>query len=440
MNEESGPAQPRRKPDARSVAMQVVERVLFDKAFAAAALSAEFARYPQLSSRERAFATEITYTTLRCRHALEAALGKLAPRGLPNDRVVLSALLVAATQILLMENAALPIAVDAAVTRVKAVRDQKTAGFVNAMLRRVGGGGRLDRAEALRQNVPTWLRERLIAAVGQEEADALVGVLPSEAALGHSTDVRLVSGHEIPEWLEQATQGRWAPGSRRIDKQGDLRSQPGYESGAFVIQEEGAQLIAWALAVPEGAKVLDVCAGRGQKTTLLAERVGAAGAIWSSDLYAAKLDALQAEAARLGLSNVRTQAVDWSVGGGDLPSDFEFALVDAPCSGTGTLYKRPEILDRLKEEDPGRMGELALQILGNVAKRCRTGAHVVYAVCSVLPEEGEQVLERVRDIFEVFPFQTEPLRAVFGTEVGFGRLLPLRHGTDGYFLANLRKR
>ena len=86
--------------------MQVVERVLFDKAFAAAALSAEFARYPQLSSRERAFATEITYTTLRCRRALEATLGKFAARGLPQDRVVLSALLVAATQILLMENAA----------------------------------------------------------------------------------------------------------------------------------------------------------------------------------------------------------------------------------------------------------------------------------------------------------------------------------------------
>jgi len=143
---------------------------------------------------------------------------------------------------------------------------------------------------------------------------------------------------------------------------------------------------------------------------------------------------------RLGLDNIRTLAVDWSVGGGALPSDFEFALVDAPCTGSGTLYKRPEILERLSESDPGRMGELATQILRNVGTHCRSGAEIVYAVCSVLPEEGEQVLERVNDIFERGTFKSEPLRSALGADVSFGLLLPLRHGTDGYFVASLRKR
>ena len=441
MNQGNDPIpQPRRKPDARTLAMQVVERVLFDKAYAAAALNAEFSRYPQLSSRERAFATEIVYSTLRCRKTLESVLGKQAPRGLPKDRVVLAALLVAATQILLMDNASLPIAVDAAVTRVKAMRDAKTSGFVNAILRRAAAGTRLDRAVALRENVPSWLRQRLEAAVGTEEADALIGVLPSDSPLGHSTDVRCVKGHAVPEWLTQAPEGRFAPCSRRIDKHGDLRTQPGYESGDFVIQEEGAQLIAWALDLPEGATVLDVCAGRGQKSTLLAERVGATGTIWASDLYEGKLEALRAETARLGITNVQTRALDWSVGGGTLPTDFDFVLVDAPCSGTGTLYKRPEILERLQESDPGRMGELAVRILRNVAKHCRTGAHVVYAVCSVLPEEAEEVLDQVNAVFENCPFTSAPLREALGENVSSGRLLPHRHGTDGYFVANLRKR
>jgi len=434
------PAKPRHKPDARTVSMIAVERVLYDKSFAAAALNAEFTRYPQLSSRERAFATELVYTTLRCRRALEAELGKQAPRGLPKDRVVRAALLVGAAQCLLLENASLPIAVDAAVTRVKALRDPKSSGFVNALLRRVGGGPRLDRATAMRQNVPEWLRVRLEAAVGGAEADALVGVLPTQSALGHSTNVRLVRGHPVPDWLEQAPMGRFAPGSRRIDRQGDLHVMPGYASGDFVIHEEGAQLIAWGLDVREGSRVLDACAGRGQKSTLLAERVGASGTVWSSDLYEAKLGALTAETVRLGLNNIRTLAVDWSVGGGALPSDFEFALVDAPCTGTGTLYKRPEILERLSESDPGRMGELATQILRNVGTHCRSGAEIVYAVCSVLPEEGEQVLERVSDIFERGTFKSEPLRSALGADVSSGLLLPLRHGTDGYFVASLRKR
>ncbi len=429
-----------RRPDARSLAMQVVERVLYDQAYAAAALSAEFSRYPQLSVRERAFTTELAYTALRCRRALEEKLSAQAPRGLPKDRVVRAALLVAAVQALLLDRATLAIAVDAAVTRVKAQRGEKSAGFVNALLRRVAVQPPLDRAAALRANLPNWLHERLVAAVGVEETDALVGAHESLSASPNSIDIRLVNGRALPEWLANAPASRWLPGSRKVNGIGDPRGYPEYESGDFVIQEEGAQLIAWALDVPEGATVLDVCAGRGQKTSLLAERIGQEGTVWSTDLHENKLAALREEMKRLHLSNVRTLALDWSVGGGNLPTDFEFVLVDAPCSGTGTLYKRPEILDRLKPDDPGRMGELAAQILRNVAKYCRSGAQVIYAVCSVLPEEAEAVLSRVQDIFEQKPFKTQALRSAFGDEVCAGRLLPLRHGTDGYFLAQLQKR
>ena len=429
-----------RRPDARSLAMQVVERVLYDQAYAAAALSAEFCRYPQLTVRERAFTTELTYTALRCRRALEEKLSALAPRGLPKDRVVRAALLVAAVQALLLDRATLAIAVDAAVTRVKAQRGVQSAGFVNALLRRVAEQPPLNRAVALRANLPKWLHERLVAAVGIEETDALVGAHASGGTSPNSIDVRLVKGRAVPEWLLNATPGKWLPQSRTVSGIGDPRGNPEYESGDFVIQEEGAQLIAWALDVPEGATVLDVCAGRGQKTSLLAERVGPRGAVWSTDLHESKLEALREEMNRLHLSNVQTQALDWSVGGGNLRTDFEFALVDAPCTGTGTLYKRPEILDRLKPDDPGRMGELATQILRNISKYCRGGAQVIYAVCSVLPEEAEAVLSRVEDIFEPRPFTTQALRSALGDQACAGRLLPLRHGTDGYFLAQLQKR
>jgi 16S rRNA (cytosine967-C5)-methyltransferase len=276
--------------------------------------------------------------------------------------------------------------------------------------------------------------------VGVEETDALVGAHESLGASANSMDIRLVKGRAVPEWLADATPGRWLPESRKVNGIGDPRSYPEFENGDFVIQEEGAQLIAWALDVPEGARVLDVCAGRGQKTSLLAERIGTKGTVWSTDLHESKLAALREEMNRLHLSNVQTDALDWSVGGGNLPTDFEFVLVDAPCTGTGTLYKRPEILDRLKPDDPGRMGELATQILRNVAKHCRSGAQVVYAVCSVMPEEAEEVLSRVQDIFEPKPFTTQAMRSAFGEPVCAGRLLPLRHGTDGYFLAQLQKR
>ncbi len=426
------------RPDARSVAMHVVERVLFDKAFAAAALNAELQKYPQLSVREGAFATELVYTTLRTWRALAARLSEHCPRGLPKDRTVRVALLVAATQILLLDRASIPVAVDAAVTRVRAARGTQMGGFVNAVLRKVASGAPLEMEAALAASVPAWLKERLRAAVGEAEADALLGI--THTAQAHPVTVRLRSGREIPEWLAQAEPTRWLPQARTIAQLGDLRARPGWQTGDFVVQEQGAQLIAWALDVSEGAVVLDACAGRGQKATLLADRVGRSGCVWATDLHESKLLALAGESERLGLSNVRSMAVDWSLGGSTLPRDFRFALVDAPCTGTGTLRKRPEILDRLTPNDPERMGALAARILRNVADYCRAGAQIVYAVCSVLPEEAEAVIERVRDVLEPTPLASGPLRQLVDADVCQVRLLPLRHGTDGYFLANLRKR
>lgn len=418
--------------------MHVVERVLYDQAFAVAALNAELGKYPQLSSREGAFATEVAYTTLRTKLALESRLAAHCPKGIPKDRIVHAALIVAAAQILMLDQANVAVAVDAAVTRVRSFRGAKPAGFVNAVLRRLAAGPRLDPAQALRSNAPDWLYQELVATVGAEQADALLGI--GQTGRAHCTDVRVRPGRQVPAWLADAPASQWLPQSRSVSRLGDLHVLPGWDSGDFVIQEQGAQLIAWALDLPEGARVLDACAGRGQKTTLLADRVGPGGTVWATDLHPKKLSALTAECERLQITQVHTAAVDWAIGGGDVPRDFEYALVDAPCTGSGTMHKRPEILMRLTPGDPLRMSELTERILRNVAQHCQTGAQVVYAVCSVLPAECERVLDRVADLFEPAPFTSQPLRAVAGPGATQIRLLPLQHGTDGYFVACLKRR
>jgi 16S rRNA (cytosine967-C5)-methyltransferase len=436
----SGPAHHRL--DARGAAIEVIQRVLFDQAYASAALNAEFLKYPQLSVRERAFATETVYTILRCRRALQRKLQEQTSRGLPDDRMVMSALYVAAAQLLLMDQVTPAVAVDACVTRVRQQRGSTLAGFANAVLRRLGTQSRLCRHDAMRENVPGWLRARLVVAVGNNEAEALVGIPPS-SALGrpnNSIDVRVVSGRPLPDWLLAAEAGRWGAEARHVIRAGAPHSWSGWAQGAFVVQEQGAQLIGTALDVGPGAIVLDACAGRGNKTTQLAERVGPAGMVWAADCHPSKLDALKTELARLTLSNVRTVAVDWTVGGGAVPRDLKYVLVDAPCTGTGALARRPEILTRLEPSDPGRMGELGTQILRRVAEHMCRGGSLVYAVCSVLPEEAEQVLAQVADLFDPAPFATDSMRSAIGTGVCQGRLLPLRHGTDGYFVAALRRR
>ncbi len=422
---------------ARSVAALAVLRVLRDGAFAAAALSAELDRATNLQDRDRALATELLYGTLRLRTALEARLAPLAPRGL-KDLVVKAELLVAAYQLLALDRVPAFAAVNSAVNAVRAVRGPKVAGFANAVLRKLATGEKLVVKDAALDNVPAWLSEALTSAVGAAEAQALI-VPQSEKIVG----LRLLAERPVPEWLAAASAGRASPRSRLIQGEGDPRKREGFAEGVFVVQEEGAQAIALALGARAGERVLDACAGRGQKTSLFAEQVGAAGEVWATDVYPKKLEALQADFERLRLPLPEVRSVDWTVGVGDVPADFDRVLVDAPCTGTGTLRRRPEIAARLQPTDPARLSALAEAILRSAATRAKPGGRVVFAVCSVLEDECEALVARVLDILEPAPFDCLDPNGVFATvspEATSFRIGPTHFATDGYFAASFIKR
>jgi 16S rRNA (cytosine967-C5)-methyltransferase len=284
-----------------------------------------------------------------------------------------------------------------------------------------------------------------VQTVGATEADALLGASAAEtedagARERHPIALRVRLSGTLPSSLEGSEQGLLSPLCRKVTSQGDPRRFEGYAEGRFVIQEEGAQLIALALDAKPGEHVLDACAGRGQKTTLLAEQVAPNGSVCATDLHPRKLEALKEDLLRLGLSGVTTAPVDWSRGSGTLTGLYDKALVDAPCTGTGTLRKRPEIAMRLEPTDPSRLGALATSILRQVALRVRPGGTIVFAVCSVLPEEAEAVVEAVADMLRPIPFEVPSVVAALGQGATMGRLLPGRHDTDGYFLANLQRR
>jgi 16S rRNA (cytosine967-C5)-methyltransferase len=163
--------------------------------------------------------------------------------------------------------------------------------------------------------------------------------------------------------------------------------------------------------------------------------------VWAADLHPNKLDALSAEFVRLKLRPATMRAIDWSVGASDVPADFDRVLVDAPCSGTGTLRRRPEIAMRLEPGDPARLSALAESILRNAATRAKPGARVVFAVCSVLEEECEALVARVADLLEPAPFDAPELPALSALQEGRTslRIGPTRFGTDGYFAASFRR-
>jgi len=446
-------------PSARQIAARVLLRVDQDGAFAAAALDAELGRYPQLQVRERALATELVYGCLRLRAALLDRLQRCASRGIDeSDRLVTAHLLVAAYQLLVLERVPQFATVNAAVELVIRERGRRVGGFVNAVLRRLSSSGeRLDWSDAVLESTPAWLRDRLERAVGADEAHALLGLSAAQSETEAAPRpeppamaVRVIPDRPLPEWLRDSPTGRVLKDTRLLRRLGDPRHREGWAEGAFVVQEDGAQVVALALGARPGERVLDACAGRGQKSSLLARELSASGVLWSVDLYAGKLRALEEEFGRLGLPAPQTAAVDWTAGVGPVPGGFDRVLVDAPCSGVGTLRRRPDLVSRLGFEDPERLGELAARIARQAATRLRSGGRLVFAVCSVLPEECERVVAALDDVLQPVPFDAPALTnldpscpdrppAVEPGATSF-RLLPLRHGTDGYFVASFVRR
>lgn len=420
---------------ARQVAAKVVTRVLKEGAYLSRALDAELLRHPGLDARDRSLATELSYGSVRTYGYLRECLERHATRKLrAKDQELMAELLVAAYQILLLDRVPASAAINAAVGEVKRKRGPQVAGFANALLRNLGRAeARADREQAVLASLPDWLVERMRRDFGERELLELVGA----GGAAPPVVARLAPGKPLPPAWAAARPCRFAP--RAFELPEALPKSRRSES-TFVVQEEGSQLVAWALGARPGETVLDACAGRGGKTSLVWESMGQSGTLWAADAHPDKLERLTDDFGRLGLSPPTLAAVDWTVGQGLVPAIFQRALVDAPCTGSGTLRRRPEIALRLAAGDAERMSHLQRAIVRSVATRLVPGGRLVYAVCSVFQEEAEAVVASLSDILEPVPFDSPVLeRAAPGMPTSF-RLLPGTHGTDGYFLASLRLR
>lgn len=436
---------------AREVAAAVLLRVFTEDAFASAALDAELKRRPQLDPRDVGLATELVYGVLRTEAMLDERIAALAARrGYASDPLVFAHLLMGAYQICFLDRVPVFAAVSEAVAGVSERAGERVGGFANAVLRKlaveVEARGRPSLEETIAAAAPGWLRGSLRRAIGRAGATAYLSAGPVPPPIG----LCLTEGEDrdalIAELRAAAPHASIEPGgvSPRailVRGAGDVRRLPGVGE-RWIVQEEGAQVVALAAGARPGEQVLDACSGHGNKSWLLAQQVAKGGAVDASDLHPAKLDKLLAGPP--GKRVRSTFAIDWTVGSGDVPEGYDRVIVDAPCSGTGTLRRRPEIGRKREAEDLAGLADLQAAITRQAATRVRDGGTLLYAVCSVLKEEAEEVVTRLVKGSEgsgvtlvPLPFESELLRTLAKGEATL-RLLPHVHGTDGYFVANLR--
>ena len=376
----------------------------------------------------RAFARRLAATTLRRAGQIEALLDRFLLRPLPRRAERTRLLLMLGMTQLLFEDVPAHAAVDTAV----GLADTRMKGLVNAVLRRSAREGQalVEGQDAARLNTPPRLLLGWEAAYGEAAARAIAEAHLREAPL----DLTL----RRPEAPGPLPVGETMPtGSLRIARPGAIGRMPGYEDGGWWVQDMAAALPAQMLGPVAGERVLDLCAAPGGKTAQLA----AAGArVTAVDRAPQRLDAARVNLARLGLEAewIEADAADWRPG--DL---FPAVLLDAPCSATGTIRRHPDILHRRAGRRLDGLIELQDRLLANAARATAPGGRLVYACCSLEPEEGPGriaafLAERPDFALEPVAFPALPEAAApDGALRTLPSMLSGQGGMDGFYAARL---
>ncbi|HKO05231.1 MAG TPA: 16S rRNA (cytosine(967)-C(5))-methyltransferase RsmB [Candidatus Acidoferrales bacterium] len=453
---------------ARAAAFDALLRVERDAAFATDALDSRLEE-AQAKREDAALATELVMGVLRWQRLLDFLIERYSERAVDTlDPEVLLALRLGLYQLRFLSRVPAAAAVNESVELVKRARKRSAAGFVNAALRRatrdpalrgpaeslLPGGLSASERLGIALSHPGWLVERWLARFGEESTRALLETNNSPPSLSAAVlDPAQTAGVMASLDAEgfEAAPGKWLSAAielRRVPKGGAARAGA-VRTGRMFFQDEASQMVPLLLDVQPGRRVLDLCAAPGGKTARLARQAGQPGVV-AADLHLHRLRQMRAFLQKLGARNTYAVALN-----GTLPLPFgvrfERILVDAPCSGTGTLARNPEIRWRLRPEDLPALAEKQTALLSHALDQLAPGGRLVYSTCSLEPEENEEVVASALAAHrgvrraagesalarELRP--TVDAHTLFDSQ-GCFRTLPWVHGTDGFFAAILEAR
>jgi 16S rRNA (cytosine967-C5)-methyltransferase len=380
---------------SRDVARRVLDRVDKDGAWATLSLDGELTR-SGLDERDRRLVSELVYGVLRNRSRLDRALAAHADLKRTPPRVV-TALRIAAYQLLFLDRVPGYAAVDDAVNAARAVGGAKLAGFCNAVLRKLATAGepalpsepraRLE----IEHSLPAWIAGELAAAAGDQLA-ALAAAFGQPAPIVARANALRTTRDALIEQLEAAgvtaVPVAAAPMAISLDGLGDPARNASFTAGSWTVQDTGAQLVGLTAAPRAGQRILDACAGVGGKSTHLAELTGDTARIDAADQLPTKLALAADTARRLGITSLTTIACDLLDPAAPLAAAYDLIVLDAPCSGLGVLRRHPDAKWRLKPDDVPRLAALQRRLLDAVVRRLAPGGTLIYSVCTFTTLEG----------------------------------------------------
>lgn len=377
----------------------MLDRIDKDGAWATPALDGELAR-AGLDDRDRRLASELVYGVLRHRTRLDRALSAHANLKKTQAKVV-TALRIAAYQLLFLDRIPGHAAVNDAVAAAREVGGPKVGGFANAVLRNLSRAGEPPLPEGdleLATSLPRWILDELAATAGAD-LPAIAAAFAQSAPLIARANLRKTTREALIAELALAGVTATPVGTAmalRLEELGDPARSASFVAGRWTVQDLGAQAVALAAAPRAGQRILDACAGVGGKATHLAELIDDRGTIDAADQSATKLGLCRETAARLGLTSINTITCDLLDPAAPLAAAYDLIVLDAPCSGLGVLRRHPDAKWRLQPADVPRLAQLQRQLLDAMVPRLAPGGTLIYSVCTFTRAEGpDQIAQLV---------------------------------------------
>lgn len=436
----------RQTDTARGLALQILEDVFDQEAYSNIALNQHLTK-TSLSPADKGLVTELVYGTVARKITLEWYLAHYIADRDKLDSWVYYLLMLSLYQLLYLDkipdHAVVNAAVDVAKSRSKKSGADK---LVNAVLRRFLREERPDPAQIKRVNkryavqysLPVWLVKKLIDQFGEERALAIMASL----SVRNKASIRVTDPNQLERIKAEtgADQSLLSPvGLTKTS--GHFAGTADFAKGLVTIQDETSQLVAPTLNLQGQEQVLDACAAPGGKTVHIASYL-TTGQVTALDLYDHKLALIAANAERLGVADrVKLLKLDASQVHRYFPKDhFDKILVDAPCSGIGLMRRKPDLKYRKEAGDFAALQTIQLEILASVCQTLRVGGIMTYSTCTIVAEENQHV---VAAFLASHPnFEQVPLSHEQESIVSDGCLVitPEQFGTDGFFIAQLRRR
>lgn len=442
----------------RHMAVDILDRVEEEGAYAEPLLDASLLAHPQMKIQDRRLITEIVYGTLRMRGRLDWIIEHLYKGTFDAmDVSIKNILRTGLYQLLFTERIPDFAIVDEAVGITRKMR-RRGSGLVNAVLRNfIRKKDQIPYPEMGRDPAyhisvvhshPLWMVRKWIEIFGVDETAALCRannqVPPVTVRVNTLRTTRKRTEEELSQHGFEVSETFFSPDGLSISNRPvSVRETDCYASGGIQVQDEASQLIARLVSPQPGENVLDLCAGMGGKTAHLAALMENRGSILALDIGKGKIDALCKNVSRLHAAIVDAQVGDARERPGKaFFGSFDRILIDAPCTGLGTLRRNPEIKWRTLPADAGKCSFLQKAILENAAHYLKRGGSLVYSTCTITREENEAVIDDFTSRHPDFICNRPPdeINSVLVDDHGYFRSYPHRHGTDGFFGAVLARR